>query len=60
MIRLDLTEEQAMMLRDVLESYLSNLRMEIASTESKELRDQLKEGETFLKELIERLQVGGI
>jgi hypothetical protein len=60
MIRLDLTEEEANTLRSILESYLSDLRMQIASTESKELRDELKEGEAFLKEIIERLQVGGI
>lgn len=60
MIQLDLTEEQAAMLRSILESYLSNLRMEIADTENKDLRDRLKEGEAFVKDLIERLQVGGI
>ncbi len=60
MVHLELTEEQAAMLRDILESYLSNLRMEIASTESKDLRDKLKEGEVFVKDLIQRLQVGGL
>ena len=42
MARVDLTPEEARMLRDVLESYLSDLRMEIAGTESVSFRENLK------------------
>ena len=56
MARVDLTPEEARMLRDVLESYLSVLRMEIAGTESVSFRENLKKTETFLKSLLPRLR----
>jgi len=56
MARVDLTPEEARMLRDVLESYLSDLRMEIAGTESVSFRENLKKTETFLKGLLPRLR----
>ena len=56
MARIDLKPEEARMLREVLESYLSDLRMEIAGTESVSFRENLKKTETFLKELIPRLR----
>ncbi|TMB51913.1 MAG: hypothetical protein E6J56_17990 [Deltaproteobacteria bacterium] len=56
MARVDLTPEEARMLRDVLESYLSDLRMEIAGTESMSFRENLKKTETFLKGLLPRLR----
>lgn len=42
MIELDLNRSETEILADVLESYLSDLRMEIADTDSKDFRDQLK------------------
>ena len=56
MARIDLKPEEARMLREVLESYLSDLRMEIAGTESVSFRENLKKTEAFLKELIPRLR----
>jgi len=56
MARIDLKPEEARMLREVLESYLSDLRMEIAGTESVNFRENLKKTEAFLKELIPRLR----
>jgi len=55
MKRLELDEQQAEMLAEVLESYLSDLRMEIADTDSKDYRDALKARETFLRWVVERL-----
>lgn len=55
MIQLGLTENETLMLKAVLESYLSDLRMEIADTDRKDFRDILKDRELFLKELIKRL-----
>jgi len=55
MKRLDLDDRQAEMLTEVLESYLSDLRMEIADTDSKDFRDTLKAREAFLKWVVERL-----
>jgi len=53
--QLTLTDEEAGTLRRVLEQYVSDLRMEIADTDSMDFRDQLKREETFLKKLIEQL-----
>lgn len=55
MKRVELDEQQAEMLGEVLESYLSDLSMEIADTDSKDYRDRLKARQTFLKWVIERL-----
>ncbi len=55
MRQLTLTDEEAGTLRRVLEEYVSDLRMEIADTDSMDFRDQLKREETFLKKLIEQL-----
>lgn len=42
MVRLDLSPEQASVLEEVLESLLSDLRMEISATDRKPWRDSLK------------------
>ena len=55
---LELTDAEAATLEDVLESYVSDLRMEIADTEQMRLRDELKAREALLKRLIERLAAG--
>ncbi len=59
MRQLTLTEEEAGTLRRVLEQYVSDLRMEIADTDSMDFRDQLKREEAFLKKLIEQLGTDG-
>jgi hypothetical protein len=56
MIQLDLTSEDAEMLREVLEEYFSDLRMEIAGTESMTYREELKKKEAFLSTILERLR----
>ena len=55
MAKLILTGKEEFMLKGILESYLSDLRMEVADTDRKEYRDELKEEEAFLKELIAKL-----
>jgi hypothetical protein len=52
---LDLNSEQAETLAQVLEDYISDLRMEVANTDSQEFRDDLKKKELFLKDLLSRL-----
>jgi len=54
-MQLNLTTEEAEMLNEVLKSYLSDLRMEIADTDSGFFRAGLKEKEVFLKRVIEDL-----
>lgn len=43
------------MLREVLVSFVSDLSMEIADTDSMDFREQLKKKKVFLTGLIERL-----
>lgn len=56
MIHIELTREEAEVLRRILEVEISDLRMEIAGTEQMDFREFLKEREVFLKELVERLE----
>jgi len=56
MVRLELTADQAGILGDVLEQYLSELRMEIAGTEEMTFREGRKSTEILLKDLIPRLR----
>jgi LPS O-antigen subunit length determinant protein (WzzB/FepE family) len=52
---LNLSSEQAETLAQVLEDYISDLRMEVANTDSQEFRDDLKKKELFLKDLLRQL-----
>jgi hypothetical protein len=56
MFRLDLNAEQHSTLIQVLESYVSDLRMEIADTERKDFRDPLKAQEQILVGLLATLR----
>ena len=55
MAQIALTDDEAEMLKHILENYLSDLRMEVADTDRKDFREELKEREFFLKNLIQRL-----
>ena len=55
MHRLDLTSEEAYVLRDALQSYLSDLRMEMADTDRRDFRDQLKHRKEILEKVTEAL-----
>ncbi len=52
---IELDERQIQVLREVLVSYLSDLRMEVAHTDSKDFRDKLKEKEKTIKAVLEIL-----
>ncbi len=54
-MQLNLTIEEAQILNEVLTGYLSDLRFEIANTDSGFFREGLKEREVFLKRIIEDL-----
>jgi len=56
MINLDITKEENDILAMVLESYLSDLRMEIADTDSMDFRESLKKRKEVLKKVLETLQ----
>ncbi len=55
MKRLDLTEQEALTLVEVLESALSDLVTETAATENRELRAALKSRKTFVRDILGRL-----
>lgn len=52
MVRLQLEPTEAEILRMVLESYLSDLRMEIADTDSMDYREKLKERKAVLRRIV--------
>lgn len=55
MLELDLDGEEESILKMVLESYLSDLRMEIADTDSYDFRQMLKQRKAVLIKVIETL-----
>lgn len=57
MLQIDLTHEDADVLRSVLESYLSDLRMEIANTDSMDFREMLKQRKQVLIKVLDALPV---
>ncbi len=56
MVQITFSAEEAAMLREVLEIYLSDLRMEIADTDAMDFRERLKQQEAFLTRLLQRLR----
>lgn len=58
MTHIELNEQEAQTLSEVLESYLSDLRTEMVATEQKEWRADMKRRETFVRELLGRLTAG--
>ncbi len=58
MTRLELTSQEAALLAQALETYLSDLRMEIADTDRHDFREELKRQETILRSLMDRLAGG--
>lgn len=55
MVRIDLNDEEREILRTVLESYLSDLRMEIADTDRKDFREMLKERKAVIQKSLQAL-----
>lgn len=52
---IELTRQEAETLTDILESYVSDLGMEIADTERKDMRDEMKKRKAFAIRLLEQL-----
>jgi hypothetical protein len=55
MFQLEIEDREAEVLHKALEDYVSELRMEVANTDSQEVRDDLKETERVLTNLLSRL-----
>jgi hypothetical protein len=56
-LNLDLTDEEVEVLRHVLESYLSDLRMEIADTDLLDFRNMLKDRKGVIRKVLEAMPV---
>lgn len=56
MVTLELTNEEQDALREFLERYYHDLRIEIANTDDREFRRHLKQREVVMKALIDRLK----
>ncbi len=56
MVTVQLNEEEAKVLQNILENYHSHLRLEIVGTYKREFRQALKDREKFLNEIIGRLE----
>jgi hypothetical protein len=56
MIQIDLTPEEQSELRTALESYLSDLRMEISHTDSYDFRKELKERKAALEKVLRAVE----
>ena len=52
---IDLTDEQVLALRSILESDIAELRGEISHTDNKDFRDDLKHREELLKSILQSL-----
>jgi hypothetical protein len=59
MVRFELTPTEAEVLRLVLENYLSDLRMEIAGTDSMDYREGLKARKVVLRKVVSLISAGG-
>lgn len=57
MVHLTLTDEEAGTLKKALETYLSDLRMEIADTDAQDFRENLKQEKSVITRLLEQLRV---
>lgn len=55
-MRLDLSAEDALVLRDLLEAYLPELRREVARTEAHDLRHSLVQRQELAERLLGELQ----
>ena len=56
MVQLTLTDTDAATLKKALETYLSDLRMEIADTNTHDFRADLKQEESLSRRLVEQLR----
>jgi hypothetical protein len=58
MVQIFLPIDEAELLKEILKDYLSDLRMEIADTDSMNFREELKKKEEFVKRIITDLGLG--
>jgi hypothetical protein len=54
-MQIELNAEEIQMLRQIVDSYVSDLRMEITATDSQPFREELKKRQRFLEKLLASL-----
>jgi hypothetical protein len=59
MIHLDLDEQEQQILDETLKSYLSDLSCEIADTDNKDYRENLKARRVVLQKIMDALEKSG-
>jgi hypothetical protein len=59
MTRLELTRDEAALLRELLTVYLADYRREVAGTENPEFRHTLQRRCNFIEEVVRRLEGAG-
>jgi hypothetical protein len=55
MVQLTLTDQDATTLKKALQTYLSDLRMEVADTDAQDFREGLKQEEAVITRLVDEL-----
>lgn len=55
MVQLTLTDQDATTLKKALQTYLSDLRMEVADTDAQDFREGLKQEEAVITRLVHEL-----
>jgi hypothetical protein len=58
MVSLEFDPKESSMMNEILQSYLSDLRLEIADTEKMSFREDLKKKEVFIKDVMQRIEKG--
>ena len=56
MITVKLTEEEAMILQDIIETFIEGIRVEILHTDKREYREMLKQQEKVVQKILEQLE----
>lgn len=56
MVNIDMTTEEKGILLDILENYISDLRMEIADTDKSDFKEKLKTKKEALNAILAKLQ----
>ncbi len=58
-MKIELNDHECKTLREVLENYLSELTSEIAHTDVRDFRDNLKDKRTIIEDISRRLETVG-
>jgi len=56
MITMKLTDEEAMILHNIIKNFTEELRMEVMHTDRREYRDMLKQQEVIVRKMLEDLE----